>query len=67
MLMKTIANIKKVIKGRPIVQYYVQLYTGDDIWKKDTIKTNIKFHLLHIYRLTYIDIIGIQKKPWKTS
>ena len=40
MLMKTITMFKKVMKGRPIVQYYVQLYYEYDIWQMSNHKNN---------------------------
>ena len=32
MLIQTISIVKKVIEGRPTVQYYIKVYRGDDIW-----------------------------------
>ena len=34
--------IKKVIKGRPTVQYYVQLFRGDDISQKNSYSNQYK-------------------------
>ena len=42
MLTQTISIVKKVIEGRPIVQCYIQVYRGDDIWLKDNNMGNYK-------------------------
>ena len=34
-LTKAMPIIKKVIKGRPTVHYYMQKYRGEDIWQKN--------------------------------
>ena len=47
MLTKAGSIMKKVIKGRPTVQYYLQRYRGDVIWQKDDIYTN-NFDVKHI-------------------
>ena len=35
MLTKTKSIIERIIRGRPMVQYYIQRYRGDRLWQKD--------------------------------
>ena len=40
MLAKANSVIKRVIKGRPTVQYYIQRYRGDKIWQSSNNYSN---------------------------
>ena len=60
MLIKTMSIIKKVIKGRLLVQYYIQIYRGDELRQKITAWVTIKFLVLHIYILNSTGTIGKQ-------
>ena len=40
--MKTIRIVKKVIEGRPTVQYYIQVYRSDNLWDKNKNENNCK-------------------------
>ena len=46
---KNVNIIKKVIEGRPTVQYYIQVYRRDDIWQKDNERDIYK-----VYYITYL-------------
>ena len=54
MLMKTITIMKKVIKGRPTVQYYMQCYRGDKIWQTNSYNNQYKVkYITYLHSVQY--------------